>query len=137
MVDVLVRHLPKTCSIHTSKRLVTYTEALNAQSGTVYTLHFADGSTAEADVLIGADGIKSKTRAAMYDLAHQRECSQDVRREECARCRHATPLWTGTVAYRYLIPAERMRQVNPMHTALQIKSPLNVRLVNIDWSTPN
>lgn len=135
MVNVLVRHLPKGCSVHTCKKLLTYTESVDGTSGTVYTLHFADGTTAEADVLIGADGIKSKVRAAMYDGAHQRECSnaKERRREECGRCKHATPLWTGTVAYRELIPTERLRQVNPNHHALHIKSPMNVSfcLVNM------
>ncbi|KAI0751934.1 hypothetical protein C8Q80DRAFT_1160297 [Daedaleopsis nitida] len=130
MVDVLVRHLPKSCTVHTSKRIVSYTESTSdeKESGrSAYTLHFADGTTAEADVIIGADGIKSKTRAAMYDSAHERECadSKAVPREDCARCKHATPLWTGTVAYRYLIPGERMREVNPEHSALKIKSPMS------------
>ncbi|KAI0773492.1 hypothetical protein C8Q74DRAFT_1368087 [Fomes fomentarius] len=127
MVNVLVQHLPKGCSVHTCKKLLTYTESVDGKSGMAYTLHFADGTTAEADVLIGADGIKSKVRAAMYDSAHQRECAnaKEGKREECERCKHATPLWTGTVAYRELIPTERLRQVNPNHHALHIKSPMN------------
>ncbi|KAI9070227.1 FAD/NAD(P)-binding domain-containing protein [Trametes sanguinea] len=129
MVAVLVKNLPETCSIHTSKRLTHYTETLKTEGeragATVYTLHFADGTTSETDVLIGADGIKSKTRASMYDLAHSRECWKGVAKEECERCKRATPKWTGTVGYRYLIPSERMREVNPEHTSLQIKSPLS------------
>ncbi|CDO69443.1 hypothetical protein BN946_scf184817.g3 [Trametes cinnabarina] len=129
MVAVLVKNLPASCSIHTSKRLTHYTETARAVGGredrTVYTLHFADGTTAETDVLIGADGIKSKTRTALYDLAHARECEKGVSKEECERCMRATPKWTGTVGYRYLIPAERMREVNPEHTALKIKVPLS------------
>ena len=72
MVDVFVRHLPASCTIHTSKRLIKYTEPRHP--GGAYVLHFADGSVAEADVIIGADGIKSKTRASMYEYAHAREC---------------------------------------------------------------
>lgn len=125
MVEVLVRHLPSSCSIHTSKRLVKYTD-----SGTSYTLLFADGTKATADVVIGADGIKSKIRAAMYDYTHQQECKKkaNVRREECERCRKATPKWTGTIAYRYLIPAEKLRQINPNHKALEIVAPMSVSL---------
>ncbi|KAI1794422.1 hypothetical protein LXA43DRAFT_1059245 [Ganoderma leucocontextum] len=122
MVDVLVQNLPSSCSIHTSKRLVKYTD-----SGISYTLHFADGSKATADVIVGADGIKSKTRAAMYDYAHQRECAKkaNVRREECERCRKAMPKWTGTIAYRYLVPAEKLREINPKHHALEIVAPMS------------
>ncbi|KAI0666040.1 hypothetical protein C8Q78DRAFT_995036 [Trametes maxima] len=124
MVDVLVKNLPASCSIHTCKRLVKYT-ATSRGGSPVYTLHFADGTSAEADVIIGADGIKSKTRASMYEYAHQRDCPQNTTREECERCLKATPKWTGTVGYRYLIPSEKMREVNPEHHALKIKSPMS------------
>ena len=131
MVDVLVKHLPASCTIHTSKRLTHYTESPNAGLGgpsTVYTLHFADGTSAEADIIIGADGIKSKTRATMYEYAHQRECrnASTVTKDECERCKKATPKWTGTVAYRYLLPTEHMRAVNPEHNVLKIQCPLSV-----------
>ncbi|OSD01849.1 FAD/NAD(P)-binding domain-containing protein [Trametes coccinea BRFM310] len=129
MVAVLVKNLPGSCSIHTSKRLTHYTETTKTEGeragSTVYTLHFADGTTSETDVLIGADGIKSKTRSSMYDIVHSRECRNDVVKDECERCKRATPKWTGTVGYRYLIPSERMREVNPEHNALKIKAPLS------------
>ncbi|KAI0365439.1 FAD/NAD(P)-binding domain-containing protein [Pilatotrama ljubarskyi] len=125
MVDVLVKNLPESCSVHTSKRLLNYSETSKEDGSTVYTLHFADDTTAEADVLIGADGIKSKTRASMFDYAHGRDCSLEVKREECERCSRATPKWTGTVGYRYLIPTERMLEVNPEHHALKIKAPMS------------
>ncbi len=123
MVEVLVRNLPASCSVHTSKRLVKYTD-----SGISYTLHFADGTKATADVIVGADGIKSKTRAAMYDYAHQQECTKKATagKEECERCKKATPKWTGTIAYRYLIPAEKLREINPNHKALEIVAPMSV-----------
>ncbi|KAI0637469.1 hypothetical protein C8Q77DRAFT_1086146 [Trametes polyzona] len=134
MVDVLVAHLPSSCTVHTSKRLLSYTEdrtqAPKSDAGdhTQYTLHFADGTSARADVLIGGDGIKSAVRRTMYDLAHARECapnSPGVSREECVRCGRATPQWTGTVGYRYLIPSEKMRAVNPEHHALKVTSPMS------------
>lgn len=128
MVDVLVKHIPPSCTVHTSKRLLSYSSAAADASGTpVYTLHFADGTTAEADVIVGGDGIKSKVRAAMYDSAHARDCKKGVKREECGRCGRATPKWTGTVGYRFLIPSERMREVNPEHHALKVTSPMSVR----------
>lgn len=138
MVDVFVRHLPPSCTIHTSKRLIKYTEPQHP--GGAYALHFADGSVAEVDVIVGADGIKSKTRAAMYEYAHAREClggkgsaGGGPTKDECERCRRANPKWTGTVAYRYLIPTEKMQAVNPKHHALEIKAPMSVGCASVDW----
>ncbi|RPD54132.1 FAD/NAD(P)-binding domain-containing protein [Lentinus tigrinus ALCF2SS1-7] len=128
MVDVLVRHLPASCSIHTSKRLLSYTETTgNSPSTTAYLLNFEDGTTAEADVIVGADGIKSKTRATMYQYIHERDCAGPVKiaPEACETCGHATPKWTGTVAYRFLIPTEKLREVNPTHRALEVKCPMS------------
>ncbi len=127
MVGVLLRHLPTKCSIHTSKKLLGY-EEVSEGGRTTYMLHFADGTTEVADVVIGADGIKSKTRAAMYDLAHEADCTDPevTKREECGRCRHATPKWTGIVTYRYLIPSERLREINPTHRALDTPALLSV-----------
>jgi salicylate hydroxylase len=56
------------------------------QAGTVR-LTFADGSTAEADAAVGADGIHSVVRAT-----YQRDA----------------PVFSGKIAYRGLIPMERL-----------------------------
>lgn len=129
MVDVFMRNLPTQCQIHTSKRLVKYTET-SKKGTTVYRLHFADETTAEADVIIGADGIKSKTRAAMYEYAHSSECKSETRREECGRCRFATPRWTGIVTYRYLIPSEKLRAINPNHRVFDSPALLSVSMTS-------
>ena len=133
MVDVLIRHLPPSCTIHTSKRLVKYTEPEHPGGG-VYTLHFADRSVAEADVIIGADGIGSRTRASMYEYEHARKClggkggeGNGPTKDECERCSRANPKWVGTVAYRYLIPMDKLRDVNPRHHAVELKVPISVR----------
>jgi 2-polyprenyl-6-methoxyphenol hydroxylase-like FAD-dependent oxidoreductase len=49
----LLEHVPRE-SIHLGKKLL---HAETAQNGV--TLHFEDGSSAQGDVLIGADGIRS------------------------------------------------------------------------------
>ncbi len=55
------------------------------------TLQFADGSQHDVDVLIGADGIHSVVRAAILGAEH--------------------PIFTGVVAYRAVVPAERLAGV--------------------------
>lgn len=119
LVDILVRHLPSFCKIRTSKRLLTYTESPEGNKGRdSITLHFADGTTEKADVLIGADGVKSATRMAMYNIRHAKDCPPGIAREQCEKCKPSTPHWTGTVAYRNLIPTEQLIKIRPDHRAL-------------------
>ena len=56
------------------------------------TLHFADGSTTTGDVLIGADGIHSTVRGQMFGAE--------------------LPRYTGNVAWRGLVPAERVAHLD-------------------------
>jgi salicylate hydroxylase len=51
-------------------------------------LHFADGGSAHGDILIGADGLKSVVRAQMFG--------------------DAPASYTGDVAWRVVVPAERL-----------------------------
>ncbi len=55
-----------------------------AQSGDGVVAHFSDGSTASADVLVGADGLRSTVR---------QQCAPEV-----------VPLYSGYVAWRALLP---------------------------------
>ncbi|HVB89429.1 MAG TPA: FAD-dependent monooxygenase, partial [Beijerinckiaceae bacterium] len=58
-----------------------------ASNGNSARLSFEDGSSAEFDILIGADGIHSIVRAAMFGQEH--------------------PRFTGVVAYRAIVPREK------------------------------
>lgn len=51
-------------------------------------MHFADGSSATADVVVGADGLKSAVRAALFGADR--------------------PLFTGQVAWRGIVPLEAL-----------------------------
>ena len=62
-----------------------------AQNGTSVTLEFEDGDSARHDLVVGADGIHSRVRAALFG-------------EE-------SPRFTGVVSYRSVVPTERVRDV--------------------------
>ncbi|KAH9920776.1 uncharacterized protein B0H18DRAFT_1086308 [Fomitopsis serialis] len=116
LVQVLLQNVPQSYSIRMGKRLVSYTEVVDGYGDTkYYELQFTDGTTAEADVVIGADGIKSAVRMSMYDAAHRQDCAAEVDRGHCPRCSAATPKWTGIITYRALIPTEKLRAIDPEH----------------------
>ncbi|KAJ7227879.1 salicylate hydroxylase [Mycena haematopus] len=102
---VLLKRLPKSCRVNCSKRLRTYTQR---ESG-LTELVFEDGSRTFCDVLVGADGLKSATRAAL--LTERANWMQ-------ARASCIDPVWSGTIAYRALIPAERLKAVASGHPVL-------------------
>jgi len=62
-----------------------------AETDDAVTLTFADGSTEEADVVVGADGIHSAVRTAILGADK--------------------PVFTGVVAFRAVVPADRLRAV--------------------------
>jgi salicylate hydroxylase len=73
-------------SMRFSKRLSRLTQDAGGVD-----LHFEDGSTARHAVVIGADGIHSRVRAALFGPEQ--------------------PRFTGVVSYRSVIPTERVRHV--------------------------
>ncbi|MBO0692545.1 MAG: FAD-dependent monooxygenase [Acidimicrobiaceae bacterium] len=81
MLDTLANSLPSSVDIHLGMRGVwAGTEGASAIA------KFADGSEAEGDVVIGADGIHSKVREALF--------GPDA------------PRFTGKVCYRSVIPVD-------------------------------
>ncbi|KAF8438427.1 hypothetical protein L210DRAFT_3543852 [Boletus edulis BED1] len=107
MVEFLLRHVPASCKIHTSKRLDSYD--VNSETGKI-TLQFSDGSTSVTDVLVGADGIHSATRKTMYQKLASSILDDDARKRllECI-----DPVWTGTLVYRSLVPTSKLREEYP------------------------
>lgn len=106
--QALLKNLPKSCNTHLHKRLVSYQDT---PSGPILLL-FQDGSTAVCDVLIGADGIKSVVRKTLFaNLAKDDRVNQ----EEATA---PNPVWSGTVAYRALIPKEFLEERAPGHRTL-------------------
>ncbi|KAJ7031865.1 hypothetical protein C8F04DRAFT_1109318 [Mycena alexandri] len=112
--DILLRRLPKSCRVNCSKRLRTYAQR---QSG-LTELVFEDGTRAFCDVLVGADGLKSATRGAF--LSERANWMQGQGRwqeaSDLASC--IDPVWSGQIAYRALIPAERLNAIAPGHPVL-------------------
>jgi salicylate hydroxylase len=58
LLDVLKERVPLS-KIHTGRKLARIE---TRSTGTRYVLHFENGTTAEADIVVGCDGIKSKVR---------------------------------------------------------------------------
>ena len=110
-LDVLIDHLPDGIA-HFGKRLTKYTDTTTSRRDAQITLHFADGSAAECDLLLGCDGIKSNTRAAMYSQAAEVEEDRDAAKHLLS---HISPVWTGNLAYRSLFETERLTNKHPGH----------------------
>jgi salicylate hydroxylase len=109
--QVLLNRLSPRCRTFPSKRLETYIQ----RPGAPIQLRFHDGSTATCDILIGADGVKSAVRKAMY---HEAALSAELqhRNADAAELRNLSGLrFSGVFAYRTLIPASRLSSINPQH----------------------
>lgn len=112
-------------STHFSKRLESYTQ----DASTGVTIRFQDGSTASADVLVGADGIGSATRQTMYTELSKRARGTDPElAEELERL--VLPTFTGTYMYRTLVDGDKLRAISPNNVSL--KRSVVVRLVKHD-----
>jgi len=97
LLGVLAAALPPE-RVHLGHRLAGFTDHADAVA-----LRFDGGARAEADVLVGADGIHSAVRAALFGPEQ--------------------PRFTGCVAYRGLVPAERLAH-------------MGLELVSSNWMGP-
>ena len=107
----LLRRLPSSYKIHCNKRLRSYTQ----RQGGPISLLFEDGSQSSCDVLLGADGLKSAVRRSFLGEKAQWAQSQNKWPEAADITALIEPSWSGTNAYRALIPADRLRQRSPDH----------------------
>lgn len=115
---VLLKRLSPRCRTYLSKRLHYYTQPL--RSGDPVHLVFQDGSTATCDILIGADGLKSAVRASML---HEQARVAEYRGQHAQAADLRTriePRWSGVLAYRILVSAEKLRRVSPHHRVLTV-----------------
>lgn len=101
-LDQLVSQIPKGRALF-GKAFKRF-EVLPAESSAegAVKLHFADDSTATADVVIGCDGIKSAVRSAMLK----------------GTGKSIEPTYTGDYAYRALVPTEAAKKVLPEDLAV-------------------
>ena len=80
------------------------------------TLFFEDDATAQCDLLVGADGVRSTVRAVLFeDLA---EAAQEEAIAEKCRA-YVDAKWAGLVGYRALVPTDALKAEHPDHIALE------------------
>lgn len=123
--------------ISSSLLLLTGGSTTSASSGLL--LKFVDGSTAYADVLIGADGIRSPIRGVMLRRLAARgkvngheassgdaNLSADGKNQLDPISDLIEPIWSGTNVYRCLVPVPSLEKEFPGHRAS--KGPVCVRI---------
>lgn len=122
----IIKHLPDRIRTYTSKRLVSYTQSSEGGLSPVQ-LQFADGTTASCDILVGADGLKSSVRGAVLRERAQILKDPEAQGKALAELRDSLePVWSGTNAYRALIPVEKLRERAPWHRMLDATAGIMV-----------
>ncbi|KAL2758484.1 hypothetical protein ACRALDRAFT_1075062 [Sodiomyces alcalophilus JCM 7366] len=97
---------PSRCRLHLQRRFTHYEEATAPNGRTTTVLHFEDGTKAECDLLVGADGVFSRVRRVLFE--GQPEFAQHH--------------FSGQIAYRMSCSADaiqRLRAKKPDHAALR------------------
>ena len=121
-LKVLVDNLPHGLNTHFSKRLVDYQLK---DKGVI--LQFADGTEAEADILVGADGVRSATRGVMYRQMSM-DCVYTDPMKSTRLLGFVQPTWSGIYAYRFLIDTEHLLEKSPNH-----RSTMTPTLVSLQY----
>ncbi|XP_006459039.1 hypothetical protein AGABI2DRAFT_177137 [Agaricus bisporus var. bisporus H97] len=119
VLQVLIDHLPERFPTHFNRRLATYRRLRNGK----IELQFRDGLVTTCDILIGSDGVKSVVRRTMLaEQAHEAGVAGRAS-EAIAILRSAKPRWTGILAYRALVPTERLLAYRDAHPEDKIRVP--------------
>ncbi|KXN91261.1 Salicylate hydroxylase [Leucoagaricus sp. SymC.cos] len=108
ILEMLQSKIGSMCTVHTSKNMKSYSVL---ESG-IISLQFADGTTAEANVLIGSDGVHSATRRAMFTHMANKFSNPEK------MLSYIDPVWSGTICYRAMVSVDRVKMINPKHQAL-------------------
>ena len=115
--QALIDNLPPSVKITYSKRVESYSQSVKDAN---VTLTFTDGTTATHDLIIGADGIKSAVRKCV--LEEQAALAAAAGRDDEAKelLDSIEPVWTGIVAYRNLIPTEKLEKYKETHPETRV-----------------
>jgi salicylate hydroxylase len=118
-LDALV-HLVDPARTHFNKRCVSLRTCTDGSRS--IELSFSDGTTAQADLVLGADGIRSVVRShAVSDQRHD----EDVADKSRGLVRAA---FTNTIAYRGLVPNAKLKEKG-------VKTEMNIR--PLCWCGPS
>lgn len=98
---IMVKHALTHARLHLSRKLVSYTEHADSVH-----LEFMDGSKGTCDLLVGADGIKSTVRRIFLASRPGNGYQKSIE-----------PIWTGSYAYRGIIPRNTVLNRFPGHRA--------------------
>ncbi|KAF8964493.1 salicylate hydroxylase [Flammula alnicola] len=90
-------------TLHLSHRLISFEETEKEVR-----LYFLNGKIATCDLLIGMDGIKSVVRRGF------------LQKQGFLKSPSLDPVWSGSFAYRGLIPTEKLEGLFPGHRATSI-----------------
>ncbi|KAI0714577.1 FAD/NAD(P)-binding domain-containing protein [Earliella scabrosa] len=117
--NALLEHLGSAANLHLGKRLVSYIQP-GDRNGTAcpIELRFQDCAGAVCDVLVGADGVRSAVRGAMYSQLADAAFEAGREQEATALRSHVRPVHSGLVVYRSLIRKEDLSQEEGAHPAL-------------------
>ncbi|KAF8476473.1 hypothetical protein JB92DRAFT_3051035 [Gautieria morchelliformis] len=126
LINILARRVPRVHA-HLGKRLVAYRDPSSDPSSSSsststagpITLTFADATTATCNVLVGADGLRSVVRAQMMRDASRSSTPNTASTSRADLKPFINPQWTGTLAYRTLVPVAALRARNPSHPILR------------------